>query len=195
MSASPRRHGNTETLLDSAVQGAEASGLRVVRADIGRMQFNPCLACDGCFQAGECVQKDEMQSIYPHLTAAAGIILAAPIFSMHINAQAKAMIDRCQRFWSTKYVLKRDVVAPELRPRRRGLFLSVCGRDDPRIFDCTVPTLSYFFHILEVPVWERLTYHNVDARGAIAEHATALADAEAAGTRMANSLNETRPPE
>jgi multimeric flavodoxin WrbA len=138
------------------------------------------------------VQKDEMQDIYPHLTGAAGIILAAPIFSMNINAQSKAMIDRCQRFWSTKYVLKRDVVPPEFRARRRGLFLSVCGRDDPRIFDCTVPTVSYFFHVIEVSTWEKLTYHNVDARGAIAEHATALQDAYAAGKRMAEALETAR---
>jgi len=164
----------------------------VVKAHIGRTPFNPCLACDGCWEAGECVQKDEMQDIYPHLTGAAGIILAAPIFSMNINAQSKAMIDRCQRFWSTKYVLKRDVVPPEFRARRRGLFLSVCGRDDPRIFDCTVPTVSYFFHVIEVSTWEKLTYHNVDARGAIAEHATALQDAYAAGKRMAEALETAR---
>ena len=195
MAGSPRRHGNTETLLDAAVQGAEEAGAEVVRALIGRMPFNPCLACDGCFEAGECVQKDEMQDIYPHLTSAAGIILAAPIFSMNINAQSKAMIDRCQRFWSTKYVLKRDVVPQEFRTRRRGLFLSVCGRDDPRIFDCTVPTISYFFHVIEVAAWEKLTYHNVDARGAIADHATALQDAHAAGKRMAAYLAAARPAE
>ncbi len=192
MAGSPRRHGNTEALLDAAVRGAGDAGARTVKANIGSTPFNPCLACDGCFQTGECVQHDEMQAIYPHLTGAAGIILAAPIFSMNINAQTKAMIDRCQRFWSTKYVLKRDVISPQLRARRRGLFLSVCGRDDPRIFDCTIPTLSYFFHVLEVPVWERLTYHNVDARGAIGQHATALQDAYAAGRRMAEALSGTR---
>ncbi len=188
MAGSPRRNGNTEALLDAAVSGAEEAGIKVVRVALGRMAFNPCLACDGCFQAGECVQKDEMQEIYPHLLGAGGLMLAAPIFSMNINAQSKAMIDRCQRFWATKYILKRNVVAPEFRARRRGLFLSVCGRDDPRIFDCTVPTLSYFFHVLEVPVWDRLTYHNVDARGAIGEHPTALEDARDAGRRMAEAL-------
>ncbi len=170
------------------MRGAEKAGLRVMRQAIGRTPFNPCLACDGCFAEGECVQRDEMQDIYPHLTGAAGLILAAPIFSMHLNAQTKAMIDRCQCFWATKYVLKREVVPSGLRERRRGLFLSACGRDDPRIFDSTVPTLSYFFHVLEVPVWEKLTYHNVDARGAIEEHATALADVEAAGRRMAEAI-------
>ncbi len=188
MAGSPRRKGNTETLLDAAVNGAEEAGVEVIRTSLGHLAFGPCLACDGCFKAGECVQSDAMQDIYPHLLGAAGIILAAPIFSMNINAQAKAMIDRCQRFWATKYVLKRDVVAPEFRARRRGLFLSVCGRDDPRIFDCTVPTLSYFFHVLEVPVWDRLTYHAVDAKGAINDHPTALEDATAAGRRMAEAI-------
>ena len=188
ITSSPRRNGNTETLLKEAVRGAQTEGIEVVEIAIADLRLNPCRACNGCFTNGECVQRDEMQDIYPHLTGAAGIMFAAPIFSMNLNAQAKAMIDRCQRFWAIKYVLEQNVVDPEFRARRHGLFISVCGRDDPRIFDCTVPTISYFFHVIEVKSWEKLTYHNVDPKGAILEHATALGDAFAAGGRMAEAL-------
>jgi multimeric flavodoxin WrbA len=129
-----------------------------------------------------------MQCVYGHLLGAAGVILAAPVFSMNLNALSKGMIDRCQRFWATKYILGRNVVEPSFRLRRRGLFLSVCGRDDPRIFDCVFPTVSYFFHVIEVPHWDRLTYESVDQKGAILRHPSALDEAAAAGSSLADAL-------
>ncbi|MHB8781774.1 MAG: flavodoxin family protein [Candidatus Geothermincolia bacterium] len=188
MAGSPRRHGNTETLLDAAVRGVEDAGCRVVRVNLSALRINPCRGCDACFKDGSCVQADEMQDVYPHLVRAAGVMLAAPIFSMNINAQSKAMIDRCQRFWAMKYVLGLEVVEPERRAARKGMFFSVCGREDPRIFDCTVPTISYFFHVIGVGRWDRLNYPGVDAKGAIKEHPEALNEAYGAGRELAQDL-------
>ena len=95
---SPRQKGNTATLLDALVEGAEGAGIRVEGFRTARMDIRPCRACNACFKDGECVQKDDMQTIYPHMLQAGAVAMAAPIFSMNICAQAKALIDRCQRF-------------------------------------------------------------------------------------------------
>ena len=81
---SPRRKGNTSLLLAALAEGAREAGLRVVEFHAASMDIRPCRACDACFRDGECVQKDEMQDIYPHLTGAGAVALAAPIFSMNI---------------------------------------------------------------------------------------------------------------
>lgn len=185
LSTSPRRSGNTEILLDRVLEGVRASGIEVIKEVVSQKTINPCQGCNRCTIDGHCVQKDQMQEIYSHLLQAAGIILAAPIFSMHICAQAKVLIDRCQRFWAVKYVLKRPVVEDErLRSLRRGLFLSVCGRNQPETFACVRPTIGYFFHVLEVEKWSRLEVAGVDEKGAIKGYPDALEQAYQSGLHL-----------
>lgn len=164
---SPRRKGNTSLLLDSLVEEAESAGLKVVSFHVPRMDIRPCRGCNACSRDGECVQRDDMQIIYPHLKEARWIALAAPVFSMHLCAQAKILVDRCQPFWALRYVLKEEFIPPERERSRRGLLISCCGRDVPETFDGLTPTVSYFFRVLRVGRWERLVFPAVDAPGDI----------------------------
>ncbi|WP_458012827.1 flavodoxin family protein [Candidatus Solincola sp.] len=165
--ASPRRRGNTSLLLDSLVEGAREAGVEAVSFRVAEMDIRPCRGCDACSRDGQCVQEDDMQAIYPHLERAGAVVLAAPIFSMNICAQAKALIDRCQRFWALTYVLKSHPVSEDFAVRRKGLFISCCGRDVPETFECTRPTVAYFFHIIRVGRWDSYTYAGVDRTGEI----------------------------
>ncbi len=181
---SPRRRGNTSLLLDSASEGALEANIDVVSFHTARMDIRPCRACESCSRDGECIQKDDMQEIYPHLLQAGAVALAAPIFSMNICAQAKALIDRCQRFWAMRYVLGREPVEAELAAERRGLFISCCGRNAPETFECTRPTLAYFFHIIGIKNWVSQTYAGVDKAGEIRGVAGALSTAREWGESL-----------
>ncbi len=183
--ASPRRRGNTALLLDAMCEGAAEGGFGVERIRVAELDIRPCRACDYCFQQGECIQDDDMQSIYPHLCEAGAVAMAAPIFSMNVCAQAKALIDRCQRQWSIKYVLKREAVDPGFAAQRRGFFLSCCGRDRPETFECTRPVMAYFFHIIGVGRWDPMTFAGVDAAGEILEVEGALEGAREMGRALA----------
>ena len=164
---SPRRNGNTALLLDALVEGAAEAAFRVEGFHTADMDIRPCRACNHCFKEGECIQDDDMQIIYPHLFEAGGVAMAAPIFSMNICAQAKALIDRCQRLWSIRYVLEKSPVQPGFAAERRGFFLSCCGRDKPETFACTRPTMAYFFYIIHIKDWTPLTFAGVDEAGDI----------------------------
>jgi multimeric flavodoxin WrbA len=179
--ASPRKGGNTSLLLDSLVRGARESGLEVVDFRLADMDVRPCRGCNACSRDGNCIQKDEMQLLYPHLVEAECVALAAPVFSMHLCAQAKIVIDRCQPFWALKYVLHREPVPPEAQKKRKGFFLSCCGREAPDTFDCIRPTMAYFFRVVGVGEWEAMTYAGVDEKGDILKVAGALDRARAAG--------------
>ncbi len=183
---SPRREGNTSLLLDALAGGAAEAGLGLQEFRVAEMDLRPCRACNACFRDGECVQRDEMQLIYPHLTDAYAVAIAAPIFSMNICAQAKILIDRCQRFWSARYVLEKELVAEEKALRRKGFFLSCCGRDKPETFDCTRPVMAYFFFIIGVGEWKSLTFSGVDEAGEIRRVEGALDAARELGRSLRN---------
>lgn len=154
-------------MLDKALEGVESRGGTVEKLYTTSFNINPCLACNSCFKTGRCVQRDDMQLIYPRLLSYEGIILAAPIFSMNLAAQAKIVIDRLQCCWSKKFVLKQNTVSEEIRGARKGLWLSAAGFDSEDVFEPALATVKYFFAMLEIKNWEKVTYHSVDGKGAI----------------------------
>lgn len=184
IAGSPRRHGNTEILLDWSLSAARNAGAEVVKIRLRDLQFSGCIACDGCFETGACVVTDGMQELYPQLRHADGILLAAPIFSMGLAAQAKAMIDRCQPFWAVKYVQRRSVAAPD-RPERRGAFLCCAGTQMEHVFDGALQVVRYFWHVLEAKSAGELLAPGVDRKGEVNVFPNAQERAEEIGRAVA----------
>jgi hypothetical protein len=184
IAGSPRRKGNTETLLDWVLEAAGDAGAEVVKVRLRELDLRGCIACEGCFDDGACVQQDGMQELYPHLKEADSLALAAPIFSMGMAAQAKAMVDRCQPFWAIKYVLKQRVI-PEGRPQRRGAFLCCAGTDFKDVFDGARQVYRYFLHVMEAMPAGEILCPDVDARGDILKYPAGREVAVDLGRRLA----------
>lgn len=184
LAGSPRRNGNTETLLDWCLDAAAGEGAEVVKFRLRELDIGGCIACDGCFETGSCIIDDGMDELYPFLRSADSVVLAAPIFSMGLSAQAKAMVDRCQPFWALKYVLKESLVAPG-RPQRMGSYLSCSGTSFKNVFDGARQVTNYFWHVLDVQPAGDLLCPGVDAKGEIKEHPSARQVAEDIGRRLA----------
>jgi len=82
------------------------------------------------------------------------------------------------------YVLERNPVDPDFARLRRGFFISCCGRDKPETFDCTRPTMAYFFHIIGVGRWDSLTFAGVDEIGDILKVEGAMESAREMGKSL-----------
>lgn len=185
LACSPRHQGNTDLMLDGALEGAAGAGAHTEKVHVPALDINPCQACNACFKTGRCIQQDDMQKLYPKLLEWEGIILAAPIFSMSLAAQAKIMIDRLQCCWAKKFVLREHTVPEEIRGGRRGLWLSAAGMDREDIFEPAEKTVKVFFGLLEIKGWERVTCHNVDDKGDILAVEGAIERCREAGARLA----------
>lgn len=81
IAASPRRGGNSDLLLERALEGVAQASAKVERIIAARLKIGPCIACDGCWKAGRCVVQDEYQMVYLKLLAVERIILASPIYT------------------------------------------------------------------------------------------------------------------
>jgi len=184
---SPRRGGNSETLLDWVIAAmAEEPGVSIEKIALVDADINPCRGCNACQKLNRCVQRDGMDAVHDKIVAADVIILAAPIFCMGIAAQAKVLIDRAQVFTSRKYVLKLPVVPPERKGKRLGVFLSTAGQSWSYVFDAAIPSVKCFFNVIEVKERDTryLMINHVDEKGAILTHPTAKADAEKLGAAV-----------
>ena len=96
LNGSPRKNGNTSALVEAFARGAEESGNKVVPVFLDDMTIH---GCKGCFGGGKnpdspCVQKDDMEKLYPVYRQADVVVLASPLYYWSISGQLKTAFDR-----------------------------------------------------------------------------------------------------
>ena len=190
---SPRRHGNSETLLDWVLASMGGDPEVVIeKVPLTEADIKPCRGCNACEKLNKCVQRDGMDTWHDKIVNADCIVLSSPIFCMGLAAQVKALVDRAQVFRSRKYVLRLPVVPPERKGKRLGVFLASAGQDWPHVFDGAVPSVKCFFHVIDIKDADirYLMINNVDEKGAMERHPTAKADAEKLGKAVVAELKK-----
>ena len=96
LNGSPRPGGSTAKMVAAFAEGAESAGHRVHRVDVCRKKIAGCLACEYCHTKGqgECIQKDDMQEVYPLLKEAEMIVLASPVYYHSFTGQLQCAVNR-----------------------------------------------------------------------------------------------------
>lgn len=96
LNGSPRPRGNTAAMVAAYREGAEQAGHHVTVFDVCRMHIAGCLVCEYCHTKEQrtCVQKDDMQRLYPALDEADMLVLASPVYYHGLSGQLKCAIDR-----------------------------------------------------------------------------------------------------
>jgi multimeric flavodoxin WrbA len=187
---SPRRKGNTTTLLDRAVEGALGAGAEVEKVILRDLKMSPCLEIYGCKENGHCVIQDDFQKVYEKILESHGLMLASPIFFYTVSAHTKILMDRCQSLWVKKYWIDK-VPYGQWKPKRRGLFISAGATKGKRLFDGPILTVKYFFDVLDTEIWKTLLYRELDFEGDVLKHPEYIQEAHEAGRDLALLLKET----
>jgi multimeric flavodoxin WrbA len=101
---SPRKKGNSTTLAEQIIKGAEAAGASVERIYLHGQNMSPCHACYGCRKENSkgCVIDDDMQPIYKKLVASYAWVIASPVYWFTMSAQTKIFLDRCFALFNDK---------------------------------------------------------------------------------------------
>jgi len=190
---SPRRHGNSEMLLDWVLASmSEDQDIRIEKIALTEADINPCRGCNACETLNKCVQRDGMDIYHDKIIEADCIVLSSPIYCMGLAAQVKALVDRAQVFRSRKYVLKLPVVPHERKGKRLGVFLSTAGQNWNYVFDAAIPSVKCFYHVIDIRDADirYLMINGVDEKGAIEHHPTAQADAANLGKETVHELKK-----
>ena len=94
ISASPRKGGNSDTLCDEFIRGAQESGNQAEKIFLASKNIKYCIGCGVCNTTHRCVQKDDMAEILDKMVEADVIVLATPVYFYTMDAQMKTLIDR-----------------------------------------------------------------------------------------------------
>ena len=96
LNGSPRPKGSTKQMVESFREGAQSAGHTVEVVDVCQKQISGCRACEYCHTRGngQCIQKDDMQQVYPLLEEAEMIVLASPVYYHSFTGQLQCCINR-----------------------------------------------------------------------------------------------------
>ncbi len=182
ITTSPRRHGNTESALDKVLESF--SSMSVEKVILNDLDIKPCKGCGKCEKTGVCIHEDDFPALGEKIRACDLLVFASPVYSMSVCAQGKMLIDRCQVFWSRKYVLH-DLPKPDWK--KFGMFISAAGQTRKGIFDHTVPVAQFLFDVSQIPSSgiRHLLLPGIDKMGDFKKSPEAVARAKEAGDAMA----------
>ncbi|MFO8082928.1 MAG: flavodoxin family protein [Desulfobacterales bacterium] len=185
---SPRRNGNTSTLLNHAVKGAEDGGAEVEKIVLRDCKMSPCLEIYGCKKTGRCVIQDDFHQVVDKILACRAMMLASPIFFYTVSAHTKILMDRCQSLWVKKYWVDQK---PQVKtqPLRKGLFISAGATKGKKLFDGALLTVRYFFDVLDMSLWKSLLYRQLDFEHDVLKHPEYLDEAYQTGKDFADTIN------
>lgn len=96
LNGSPRKTGNTAALIQAFTEGAKSAGNTVTEFFLDGMEIHGCKGCCGGGKNPDspCVQKDDMDKIYPVYKQADIVVLATPLYYWTISGQLKTAFDR-----------------------------------------------------------------------------------------------------
>ena len=182
---SPRKGGNSDLILDSALKGAQQQGTDIKRIYVRDLHMSGCVECGGCEKTGKCVIQDDMQDIYPLLDDADTIILSSPIFFYGLSSQLKALIDRTQAIWSGKRLQESGTGRQEIRGR--GYLIAVGATRGEKLFHGAQMVARYFFDALSMSYGGDLFFQGLEDKGAARQHPNALSKAYDLGMNVARA--------
>jgi multimeric flavodoxin WrbA len=142
---SPRRNGNTDTIITEFLRGAASAGFEpkfIVPTDLG---ISPCDGMNQCFETGRCVIKDGMNAVYEDVLSATHIVIATPVYFMGPPGTLKSFIDRFQAVWARFEILKEP---PPAAAGRKG-FAIVAGAtpEEGKMYRPTISIIKAFFNV------------------------------------------------
>ncbi|MCT4543063.1 MAG: flavodoxin family protein [Vallitalea sp.] len=120
---SPRKNGNTYTLLKTVLEQIEKENIDTELIHVGDRNIHGCIACGMCRKKGNnrCVFDDDIvNECIEKIIEADGIILGSPVYFADLSAQMKAFIDRVGYVTRPNRLLKRKVCASVVSQRRNG---------------------------------------------------------------------------
>ena len=149
INGSPRKDGNTATVLRELGRIAGKNGGKVEHLNLIDLDFSDCRECMGCKKGSSCVTDDDMQGIYKKMQEADIFVLGSPIFMDAETGMTKSLIDRTFAFLAPGK--DSNGFGTRLKKGKKAFVVFTCGMQDgetiyhgltTRYFDTFVTTLG-----------------------------------------------------
>ncbi len=99
INGSPRKKGNTVTLLNKALEGANSVGAQTELIHLYDLNFKGCASCFACKRKdskfiGQCAIKDDLTDVLNKIMECDVLLLGSPLYLGDITANMRALLER-----------------------------------------------------------------------------------------------------
>lgn len=183
LNASPNTgQGHTWQLLDPLMEAMTDEGARVNLHHIRGMDIEPCRGCMTCWQTGECVIDDDMDSLLAEIGSCDLLLLGMPLYVDAMPGPLKTVCDRMLPLVSPEIVLVdghcRHPAAEGVTGPERICLVSVCGFYERDNFDTLIDWTGAVCRNLGVKLAGAIVRPHVHALDAMPDEAPPKQDLE-----------------
>jgi multimeric flavodoxin WrbA len=175
---SPRPRGNTDTLAECVLEGAQEVGCETRSFALRSLKVHPCTGCGYCWRRGKpCIFEDDGALLYEAMAGSDVFLFATPVYWYGPTAIMKAFLDRLVVFNK-----------PEGRPLVKGkaaLLVSAWEEKGMKAVEPLVRLFELGFEYLELRFEGSLLFDELGPKDAVVDRPGALESARALGRSLA----------
>ena len=179
---SARKGGNTDVLVRKVLEGAAERGVETEVVYLYDLDIKDCTGCMTCKGAEGCPVQDDMQSLYPKIREADGVVLGSPIYMGFLTGQAKSFLDRWYAFLDANRQSR-------LPSGKRCVLALPQGQPDENLFAYVGMVLGRVFNLLGITDVKPLVAGGLRDIGEASQKQDLLSKAKEAGTEMGRPLD------
>lgn len=99
INGSPRKHGNTATLLNKALEGASSCGAETELVNLYDLNFKGCSSCYACKLKnrktnGKCEMTDDLSPVLDRVNEVDALVVGSPIYLAMMSGEMKSFLER-----------------------------------------------------------------------------------------------------
>ncbi|MCQ1539587.1 flavodoxin family protein [Methanocalculus taiwanensis] len=186
---SPRKGGNSDTLLTHILKGAGEGGYETEAVHLRDYQFSSCTGCERCRKDKSCTGlRDGMTLLYPDILSSEALVLVSPTHNYNITAQMKAFIDRLYCFYDFADTRPRAWSSRLAGQGRRAVIASICEQENREDMGFALDALRLPLQALGYEIVAEIAVFSLFDRGAVRNCPEVLEEAEQAGRRLSSPI-------
>lgn len=99
VNGSPRKQGNTSTLLNKALKGAKSAGAQTELFHLYDLSFRGCISCFACKRKnsrsiGHCSMRDGLTQVLEKILECDVLLLGSPIYFGNVTGEMRSFLER-----------------------------------------------------------------------------------------------------
>lgn len=118
LNGSPKSEGNTAVALHEVEKTLQTQGIDTEWIHVGHKPIHGCIACNKCWDSGECTFGDIVNDISTKMQSADGLLIGSPVYFASPNGTLLALLDRL--FYSNLHTDWTMKVGASVSIARRG---------------------------------------------------------------------------
>lgn len=167
--ASPFKEGNSDILLDKALEGCKSEGASVEKIYLAEEGLPACKGCFACKGKGECVTTPEINYLLNKIRRADALLISTPVWWYSYSSYLKLLIDHL-------VVFVREDYSSTIAGKKVAVIAVSAGGDNAGTRE-TIFVLKKIFEFLELQWIGELRVINSAEHGEVKQNLNALTKA------------------